>query len=161
MFRHSTLLAKVLARNPGPKVLLRFTDGDTDQRNNLVSVQCANICLFIELDLDMLIIARCAPGNSWCNPAERIMSILNLSSQNCAHEREDAEGAFKSCNSMSDIRLAVSKKPELEEKWVSSIEPVQRVVQNRLSLKGTPFVIEDPVSENEIELIQRHLRALF
>lgn len=133
-FRHSTVLAKVLARNPGPKVLLRFTDGGTDQRNILMSVQCANICLFIELDLDMLVLARCAPGNSWCNPAERIMSILNLGLQNCALERENTDDVFKSCNSMSDIRSAVSKKPELEEKWVSSIEPVQRVVQNRFEI---------------------------
>jgi hypothetical protein len=52
------------------------------------SVQGAAICIFKELNLDMLILARCAPGHSWRNPAERIMSLLNIGLQNCALERE-------------------------------------------------------------------------
>ncbi|WAQ96968.1 hypothetical protein MAR_029658 [Mya arenaria] len=163
-FRHSALLTKVLSQGPTPKVLLRYTDGGTDQRNNLVSVQCANIGLFSKLDLDMLILARCAPGNSWCNPAERIMSILNLGLQNCALERADDDGVFKSCSSMNSIRELVGKKPELKDKWVSSVEPIQRVVQNRfsrLSLKGNSFKVEDPVSDDDIDLFKRHLAGMF
>ena len=76
--------------------LLKYTDGGTDQ--------IANICIFRELHLDMLITGQCAPGHSFTNPAERIMAILNIRLQNCATERttgeEDFEKLLKSCNSM-------------------------------------------------------------
>ena len=41
-----------------PSVLMKYTD----QRNNLESVRIATICLFIELNLDFLSTARCAPA---------------------------------------------------------------------------------------------------
>jgi len=162
-FRHASLLANILARSEYPKVLLRYSDGGTDQRNTLESVKCASICLFRELDLDMMILARCAPGNSWVNPAERVMSILNLGLQNCALERAD-DASFKSVNSMSQRRELIGKKPELRGKWVDVIEPVQAVVQtrfSRLSLKGKQFQIENPATDEDIDLIKRHLRELF
>lgn len=88
-FRHTAALIKVFLNSPqkDAKILMNFTDGGTDQRNTLESVVCASICIFFELDLDMMILARCAPGHSWMNPAERIMSVLNIALQNCALER--------------------------------------------------------------------------
>ncbi|XP_052798704.1 uncharacterized protein LOC128230468 isoform X1 [Mya arenaria] len=163
-FRHAALLSKVIAGPECPKVLLRYSDGGTDQRNTLESVKCASICLFKELDLDLMVLARCAPGNSWVNPAERVMSILNIGLQNCALERRDDDGAFKSVNSMSQVREVIGKRPDLKEAWVSNIEPCQAVVQNRfarLTLKGEKFQIENPVTEDEIDVIKRHLRELF
>ena len=44
------------------------------------------ICLFKELNLDFMIVARWALGHSCINPAKRIMSILNLGLQNIATE---------------------------------------------------------------------------
>ena len=165
-FRHAVAIANALKSGSGeyPKVLLKFSDGGTDQRNTLESVMCATIALFRELDLDMVVIARCAPGNSWVNPAERIMSILNLGLQNCALERGPDENAFKNCNSMSQIRDIVTKKPELKDQWVRSLEPVQATIANRfrrLSLKSEPFNLSDPVPDSEIDLLKRHLRELF
>jgi hypothetical protein len=103
-FRHAVVLAKeVMDMHERPAILLRFSDGGTDQRNTLESVKVSLICLFKELNLDMLIAARCAPGQSWCNPAERIMAILNLGLQNCALERtkcsDDVEKKLKRCSS--------------------------------------------------------------
>lgn len=71
-----------------PKVVLKFSDGGTDHRTNLEHVKVSAICLFKELDLDLYVAARCAPGQSWINPAERVMSILNIGLQNCALSRE-------------------------------------------------------------------------
>ena len=79
-FRHSAALNKIIDESEVK-----------DQRNTLESVQCASICLFMELNLDMLILARCAPGHSWVNPAERVMSILNLGLQICALQREASD----------------------------------------------------------------------
>lgn len=95
--------------------MLRFSDSGTDQRNGLESVKCSCVCLFRQLDLDMLIIARCAHGNSWVNPAERVMSILNLGIQNGSFERHDESEELKSCNSMNQVREHVQKKPDSKD----------------------------------------------
>ncbi|XP_053389758.1 uncharacterized protein LOC128552728 [Mercenaria mercenaria] len=164
-FRHAAIVCDILAkRDPLPKVFLRFSDGGTDQRNTLESVKCAAICIFKEMNLDMLILGRCAPGHSWVNPAERIMSILNLGLQNCALERGDDDAKFKSCNSMAQIREHVGKHPDLKPVWEASIGPVQKKVEERfqrLKLKDIPFRTFDPVSDENISILQRHLRELF
>lgn len=85
-WRHASAMAKFVSSS-NKKIVLLFTDGGTDHRCNLQSVQASLICLFIDQDLDMIIAARCAPGQSFTNPAERIMSILNLGLQNCSFER--------------------------------------------------------------------------
>ena len=56
---------------------------------NYRSVQIAHISLFIALDLDVLVAERTAPCQSYRNPAERIMSVLNLGLQNVSlsHQR--------------------------------------------------------------------------
>ena len=166
-FRHATMLAKIMHSNDA-KILMKFTDGGVDQRNTLESVKCASICLFLELNLEMMIIARCAPGHSWTNPAERVMSILNIGLQNCALERAagdaNTETDLKKCGSMADIRAMGIKKPELKGKWQELIEPVQSIVRNRftkLSLKEEPFAVIDPVTDQDIDVFQRHLREHF
>ncbi len=65
--------------------------------NNIVGkiglVKCASISIFKELNLDMYILARCASGHSWINPAERIMSLLNLALQNVSLEHQQSSEA--------------------------------------------------------------------
>lgn len=67
------------------------------------------------MNLDMLIHVRCAPGHSWTNPAERIMSILNIGLQNVSLERKEAgreiEMLLKGCNSMSKSERNVPQMP--------------------------------------------------
>ena len=70
---------------------MKYTDGGTDQRNTLESVKVASICLFKELNLDFMIVARCALGHSCMNSAKRIMSILSLGLQNVATERAPSD----------------------------------------------------------------------
>ena len=61
-----------------------------------VKVQLAHIALFVLLDLDMLILARCAPGQSWLNPIERTFATMNIGLQNVSLMRlqgsEELEG---------------------------------------------------------------------
>ena len=164
-FRHAVMMTKILQQEEKiPSVVLKFADGGTDQRNTLESVKCAAIYMFKELNLDLYICARCAPGNSWVNPAERVMSILNLGLQNCSLERKEDDGKFRSCNSLSQVRELVQKKPELRDAWTDCIEPIQSLVKNRflrLTLKEEPFTVLDPATDLEIEIFQRHLRDLF
>lgn len=81
--RHATELKQILVGNYTSinPVLAMYTDGGPDHRLTYVSVQIALIALFLELDLDFLCAIRTPPHNSWKNPAERIMSILNLALQ--------------------------------------------------------------------------------
>ena len=87
-FRHEVVLCKIIKElEHVPPILMKYTDGRTDQRNTLESVKVASIRLFKKLDLDLMIAARCAPGHSYINTAERIMIILNLGLKNEATER--------------------------------------------------------------------------
>ena len=46
-----------------------------------MSVKLSLIALFMEMYLDMIVAQRTAPGNSWADPVERIMSIVNTGLQ--------------------------------------------------------------------------------
>jgi len=61
--RHAAAMVKLVRADPANvKTILKCTDGGTDHRNTLEHVKCAAICIIKELDLDMYIAARCAPG---------------------------------------------------------------------------------------------------
>lgn len=166
-FMHATTLGlKILESHQDVNILLLYTDGGTDHRNTLASVQCSAICLFKELNVDMLVLARCAPGHSWRNPAERIMSLLNIGLQNCSFEREkcgdNVENTLKKCGSMKEIREKDSS--EVKQAYAESVEPVQASIRNRFSrlkLKDEAVCVLDPVTDEDIDIYKRHLRDLF
>lgn len=165
-FRHAVTVSNILAGQGPINILMKYTDGGTDHRNTLESVKCASICLFREMNLDMLILGRCAPGHSWRNQAERVMSLLNLGLQNCSSEKgvcsEEMEKKLKRMGSMKEIRSKAE--PETRKAYKESVEPVQSVIQNRfgrLKLKNEPVCVKDPITDNEIDVFQRHLRELF
>lgn len=90
----------------------------TRTRNALETVKCASICVFKEMNLDMMILARCATGHSYVNPTERVLSVLNLALQNVVLERKESaekiNKILKSCNSMADVRNFAEKTPEVK-----------------------------------------------
>ena len=58
-----------------------YTNGGPDHQVNFLSVQLSCIALFLTHDLDYLVAVRTPPYNSWKNPAEHVMSELNLALQ--------------------------------------------------------------------------------
>ena len=83
--RHAAEQSKILSSNfPDSPIVVFVSDGGPDHRLGFYSVKISLLCLFIELDLDMLIAVRTCPYQSWQNIAERIMSTLNLGLQNVA-----------------------------------------------------------------------------
>lgn len=65
---------------------------------------------------------------------------------------------------MAAIRSAIDKKPELKEPWQMSVQPVQQLIEKRferLKLKDNPIVTVPPVTDEEIDFLQRHIRELF
>ena len=59
------------------------------------------------------------PYQSWTNPAERVMSTLNLALQNVSlmrHSMDDSlERAIRHKNSLTAVRATIEEKPELEQ----------------------------------------------
>ena len=90
-------------------ILMKYTNGGTNQRNTLESVKTAPICLFKELDLDFMVATRCVLRHSYMNQAENIMNILNLGLQNIAMEwapcdDESIDKKVKKRNSMVNLQ---------------------------------------------------------
>lgn len=148
-FRHATELQQILKpemdNEPDPYLLL-FTDGGPDHRVTYGAVKCSLIILFKQLNLDILIAARTAPGHSWLNPAERIMSLLNIAFQNVALHRAEMNSMFeqmlRECSTMNEIRKKAEKEDDLEPAWLKAVEPMiiklkERI--ERMQLKGKTF----------------------
>ncbi|PKY55204.1 hypothetical protein RhiirA4_474517 [Rhizophagus irregularis] len=72
-----------------PPIICIYTDGGPDHCTTYGSVQVALLCLFLKGDFDLLVAVRTAPQQSWANPAECIMSILNLGLQGVSLVREN------------------------------------------------------------------------
>jgi hypothetical protein len=88
------------------------TDGGPDRNNTFINLQLA-YSLAKELGLDKLILMRTVPGQSYANPFERFMSVLNLALQGYATARGECspavEWALKGAQSMKATRVALSK----------------------------------------------------
>ena len=91
-------------------------------------VNISMISLFLYLDLNYLCAARTAPYHSFGNPAERVMSILNLGLQSIgvaqSKMNDSNEEAIMSCNSVAEISR-VAAQNNLREDLLDSIEPVK------------------------------------
>jgi hypothetical protein len=128
--RHITECSKILEHDQGNKpILLIYTDGGPDHRLTYLSVQLSLICLFLQGKYDMLVAARTPPMNSWKNPPERIMSILNLALQSVglmrAQQSDEFEKKLKSKSGISDLRNFAAQDDEIKQQMQDTIEPVK------------------------------------
>ena len=119
--RHTAELSRLLKRIfPNTAAVVMYTDGGPDHNCKHMSVRLGLLALFLELDLDTMVVMRTAPTQSWGNPVERVMSVLNLGLQGVALARkemddEEYEKEFKSCNGMSAVRKVAEKHEEVVE----------------------------------------------
>jgi hypothetical protein len=65
-----------------------------------MSVKLSLIALFRWLNLDMLVALRTAPSNSWANPVERVMSIVNIGLQGVGLMRRKMSDDFENAIGM-------------------------------------------------------------
>ena len=113
--RHATEVNSIIVPKIGNKsILFVYTDGGPDHRLTFFSVQLSLIALFLNLNLDLLVVGRTAPHHSWRNPVERIMSVINLGLQCVGMMRKegstDFEKAIKNANNLKAVRAAVKEK---------------------------------------------------
>ena len=114
VFDHCAQLIDVMKRAKlNPTVLMLQTDGGIDHSLKRLATKLALIALYIELDLDHLVVLCCAPNGLARNKVERSMFILNLGLAHVALKRARmaafAENIVSSCSSMQDIRDAAQK----------------------------------------------------
>ena len=94
--RHGTELNSWLTTEIGDKsIMFLYTDGGSDHRLTYVSTRLSLIALFLNLNLDLLCAARTAPNQSWRNPVERIMSVVNLGLQSVGLMRKEMNSDAK------------------------------------------------------------------
>ena len=118
------------------------TDGRPEHRVNIESVKIPLILMFKQLKLDSLIAIRTAPGQSYVNIVEQIMSILNIGFQNVALEREESgsDEEIRKCKDLSKLH----QKPTIKYDWQKSVPPLVEVLTERtkgLALKDVPFKV--------------------
>jgi hypothetical protein len=113
--RHTAELGRLIKEMfPLAVAIILFTDGGPDHNCKHTSVRLGLLSLFFELDLDTMVVMRTAPTQSWANPVERVMSVLNLGLQGVALSREvmadeSHEREFKKCNGMSAVRKVANE----------------------------------------------------
>ncbi|CAB3989013.1 Hypothetical predicted protein [Paramuricea clavata] len=120
-----------------PPILLIYTDDGPDHRSTYMSVKLSMIALFIELDLDELVALQTAPSNSWANPVECIMSIVNIGLQGIGIMRKKGTKA----NNMKEVRAKLAT-DNLKQEWHDSVETPTDMLNcqmKRLSLKDRQF----------------------
>ncbi len=71
--------------------MIIYTDGGPDHNNKHTSVRLGLLALFLDMDLDTMVVMRTAPTQSWANPVQRVMSVLNLGLQGVALAKFEIE----------------------------------------------------------------------
>jgi hypothetical protein len=74
---------------PNVVAVVMYTDGEPDHNCKHISVRLGLLALFLELNLDTMVVMRTAPTQSWGNPVERVMHVLNLGLQGVALARDE------------------------------------------------------------------------
>lgn len=163
----STLLQDTDGVTAAKPILLEYTDGGPDHRSTYKSVQLAHIAKFIRLDLDLLVCARTAPHQSYKNPAERIMSQLNLALQACALARERMtpalEMSVKSLSTLKSVRAAAERNPGLKEALLESCKLPLGGLQElfgRLKKKGEPFRVRNAAVQEDLDSLAFMLQTI-
>lgn len=166
-FRHMVELQHILEVQDRKPCLIIYTDGGPDHRTTYHAVKLSLIVLFKRLGLEFLVACRTAPGNSWANPAERIMSLLNIAFQNTALARDEGNAEFeqniRGCNSMSEIRKKAEKVDGLKESWLRSVDSVKSLLESRaerVKLKEKQFKCRPPATADEIEMAEAEVTLI-
>ena len=164
--RHITELHRILEFDHHPNLAI-YTDGGPDHRTNLMSVQLALICLFLNEDRDIVIAVRTPPYNSWKDPAERVMSTLNLAAQGVGLMRQstDIEGILSSCDGLKDIRVADEENPGLDvkKKVIESVYPCKELLKDvieRCTFSKEALTVLDASTDDEIDQMWSEMKKV-
>ena len=107
LVRHDVELLAIMNSRKGnipDSFVLAFADGGPDHNISFLNVITSWLGYFILGRYNFLVVARTTPTQSWTNPAERVMYVLNLALSDCALSREsmseEVEKKMKKCGRM-------------------------------------------------------------
>ena len=142
-------------------------DGGHDHRVTYISVQLALIWSFRRLPLDYLVAAKTAPMQSFRNPVERVMAILNLGLQSVglmrASMEDELERLFSKCLNLSEIRSTAEKYPRLKEGFQQSVRPALDFLQDifgQLKLHDETVTTMPAATEDAFEELWQEINAV-
>lgn len=133
-----------------------YHDGGPDHNLRFPRTQLAQIAYFTQRNLDLLILVHTTPNHSWKNPAERVMSNLNLALPGISVMRvrtKSMEQHLQAANSLKAIRELSKKHRTLEEEVKESIEPCKTLIGSvfsRLQLKGKSFKVFSAATNEDL-----------
>ena len=119
-----------------------YHDGGCDHNVRHLRSKLANIAYFLKKDLDFLCSVQTPPKHSWKNPAERVISVLNIGLQGVGVMRDptaSCEQSLKRANGISGIRKLAESQPVLKNeviKCVSKPKTLLESVFQQLSIKS-------------------------
>lgn len=152
-------ISDIISMKENP-ILAVYSDGGGDHRVTFLSVQLGLVALFVKHKLSYVVAGRCAPCQSYMDPVERVMSLLNLGLQSVGVMRQEMASGYeqqiKSLNCMSEIRDRATKSNQLYDKIVESIKPVIDLLGStlcRLSWKEKPLKIQEAASSTQIQAL--------
>jgi len=94
------------------------------------------ISLFLYRNFDLFIAVYTVPNHSWINPAERIMSTLNLSLQSVAFKRDsmssESKSLFDTVNILNDIHKKAQESNKLEFELKKSIMNIKEILKDQI-----------------------------
>jgi len=141
-------------------ILCLYTDSGPDHQCTFGSVQISLVALFLIGDFDILMVVRTVPYHSWTNPAERIMSILNITLQGIAiiHNplSSESEILFDKADTLEEIRNKAAQNTNLREDLVLYIKNIQKMLHEyteKLVLNQVSFKTYNPATEEQINLL--------
>ena len=168
--RHATELNSALNDHTllaDKSVLFLYCDGGPDHRLTYLSVKLSLICLYLKNDLDFLCACRTAPYQSWRNPAERVMSNLNIGLQCIGLMRQQMADEYEllvsHCNNLTQLRTAAKKHPDLVAAVLDCVEPVKILLSTlfqRLEIHDKKFSMFSAASDDKLKELWSELKAV-
>jgi len=149
--------------NDDHPLLLLYTDGGPDHQLTYATVQISLISIFLAL---VLCAVHTPPYHSWKNPAERIMSILNIGLQSVGvmrQKRQSFEEALKQCNNLMSIHGFGEENPTLEEEVLDAVAPMKALLQGifiRLHLADHRFETFEAATKLAMEELWKNILAV-
>ena len=144
IFDHQAQLLDTMKRmEVAPPVLVFQSDGGADRSIKRAQTKLSLVALFKKLDLDQLVVLRCAPNGSAYDKIERAMSPFNAALSHTATKRAPmpdwAERDIKNCTSMSDVREKAEKLRDVQAAARSRVMELQQLEADR----ATRLALED------------------
>lgn len=163
--RHAAELSKALGSHVQP-LECHYHDGGPDHNLRFTRTQLCQIAYFLARDLDVLNLVQTPPHHSWKNPAERVMSNLNLGLQGVGIMRQETatmERELKGANNLKGIRELAKKHPELKEEVGAAVKPTKELLNSvfqRLHLKDIPFKIFSAASTQDLRELADNIKRI-